>query len=273
MNRDAALNHHMSSLFRQILSGDHAFEPIRVRSNKQILRVPLNWSDRTAEIDLFVKVYNHTSLKSRFKARTARSGGYHDWHICCRLIAAGLCVPRPIGRASEPLRTLLPRKTLFAQEWIADGQTLSNLLHQKSQSGQISNKWLNRLYDTIGKFVATIHQCGFSARDMHPGNLLLSKTSGEELNLMLIDYESIRHRRLYRRSKVQLDLGHICSYLDGFAPDTHERLSAAYRSVRPHKTPPDLAAKVMEVARKHSANRQKRVDRAFEQIALIRRNN
>ena len=268
MKRVKPTNQAMQPLFQKILSDDHTFEVVRSRFDRQILRVPAN---HPGETDLFVKVYRHLGLISRFKAGMAKTGGYHDWRICGRLYRAGLCVPQPVGRAKKPAWGMLPHKTLFAQQWISDGHPLSQLVHQKKKAGQLTEQWLGRLHDAIGEFVATIHQQGLYPRDLHPGNVLLREPEKEEFTLILVDYESIQKRRPYQKSKAHLNLGHICSYLDAFSPDTHERLAAAYRRVRPDRAPPDLAAKVLQVAQKHLANRQKRMDRAFEQIAMARR--
>lgn len=268
MNRLTSPDHILQQMYEQILHGDHSFKTIRSRLGKQILCVP---DPQANGENLFVKIYSHSGFFERLKARLARTGAIHDWHICNQLSLAGVSVPRPVGQCCWPDRALLPYKTLFAQQWIKDGQPLSQLIRRKKEAGKISGQWLNRLYDAIGKFVAVIHQQGFFPRDLHPGNLLLSESIEGKIVLTLIDYESIRRRRPYRKNKAHLNLGHICSYFRGFSPDVHIRLAEAYCSVWQLAAPPNFAAKIAHVANRHQKGRQKRIDRAFEQIALTRR--
>ena len=215
MNSPTMPDRDLQSVYEQIFIGDHSFEVIRSRFGKQALHVT---TPRGSGEKLFIKVYTHNSLIGRFKARMAATGGLHDWHICSRMAAIGIPVPRPVGKGCWPKQALLPRKTLFAQDWVKDGQPLSQLLRQKRESGNVDEQWLHRLYDEIGKFVAAIHQRGFFPRDLHPGNLLLRQPAPDAIRLELIDYESIRRRGPYRKNKAHLNLGHICSYLNTFRP-------------------------------------------------------
>lgn len=258
----------LQPVFDHIFGDEHPFEIVRTRFDRQILRVPLLNADAG---DLFIKLYRHQGIIARLKARLAKIGGLHDWRMCGLLAKSGLAVPNPLGCAGWPQRNMMPKKTLFAQQWIKDGQPLSQAVHRKKENEQLSDQWLNRLLAILGRFVATIHQQGFFPRDLHPGNLLLRETSQGQLDLMMIDYESICRRRSCRKNLAHLSLGHICSYLNAFSPDVHERLSVAYLSQWPVDDPIKLAAKIQRVADEHLAARQKRMDRAFNQIALTRK--
>lgn len=258
----------LQSLFDAVFQEDHPYPVIRTRGNRQILRVPSLDIDTPA---LCVKVYHHLEKTDRLKAGLARTGGLHDFCLCDRLYKAELPVPHPVGCAGWPKGHLLPRKTVFAQPWINGAVPLSQLIHRKKEAGQIFDGWLARLFDQLGKSMAAIHQRGFFPRDMHPGNLLVKETNQELPELWLIDYESVRLRRLRRKSIAHLSLGHLCSYLNAFSADVHEQLSLAYVSQWPIFDPSSLSAKVRRVANEHFMARQKRIDRAFEQIARTRK--
>lgn len=268
MSRLTSADQILQRMYQQILNGDHSFEIVRSRSGKQILCVPAAQANGQK---LCVKTYSHNGIIERLKARLARTGGLHDWNLCNQLAHAGVSVPHPMGCGRWPARARLPRKTLFAQQWVEDGQPMSQLMRRKKEAGSISEPWLHRLLESIGRFVAVIHQKGFFPRDLHPGNLMLHEPLSGDIGLSLIDYESIHRRHPYRKNKAHLNLGHICSYFNAFLPDAHQRLAEAYCRVWLRKTPPNLATKISDVAHEHNRWRKKRIDLAFERIEIARR--
>ena len=258
----------LQPLFDSVFREEYPDRIIRIRGNRQILHIPSVDVDTD---DLCIKVYRHVAKTDRLKAKVAGIGGLHDFRMGSLLFNAEVAVPTPLGWASWPPGHLFPHKTAFAQQWIHGAEPLSQQIHRKKEAGHLSHGWLTRLLDRLGRFVATIHQRGFFPRDMHPGNLLLKETRLGKPELWLIDYESLRLRRLRRKSIAHLSLGHLCSYLDAFSVDVHEQLSLAYVSQWPVDDPLSLAARVKRVANEHFTARQKRIDRAFEQIAIDRK--
>ena len=258
----------LQRLFDSIFLEDHAFKVVRSHANRQVLRI--SPSDTNTEA-LFVKVYHHSARGERFKARLAMTGGLHDFRICDLLRKAKLPAPKPVACASWPPKHLLPQKTMFVQQWIRGSAPLIELIKRKKDAGQLSDQWLVGVFEKLGRFVATIHQCGFFPRDLHPANLLARETSPGRFQLWMIDYESVSRRHLRRRNIAYLNLGHLCSYLDGFCTDVHEQLSAAYTRQWPIVDPDRLAATVRRVAGEHFTDRQKWVDRTFCRIALNRK--
>ena len=271
-------NHRLDKCLGQLVSEqgpeqDGPFELIRSRLGKHVYRVRDILENGS---DMFAKVYCHKGCTRQFKAYLGKTGGGHDWRIATGLVKAGSFAPQPLGWACQGKSRLLPRKTVFAQQWLSNGISLNRLLKEKQKNDPMFADWMQQVGVSIGEFIAKIHGSGFWPRDFHPENLMINVAGASDQDrirpdksFILIDYEAVEIKR-NAASVAHLSLGHMASYLLTHTSDIHIRLAEGYCRRNPALEVKKVALKILRVANEHQARRQQLTDNAFGQIAKER---
>lgn len=201
---------------------------VRKDSNKVLLRVSGGVGDNA---DLFIKIYLHPSLCSRVQACWRRAGGARELNVCRRLRSLGVPTPEPVGCAVERAWFGLPRRSLYAANWIGDAVTLQDLISHEYDRKQDRNEWFRDLTVAIGRFIATLNKKGVVPRELNAGNLLIRRLNGRRFEFLLLDYERIAFLRRPPLSKCLTALSQVGAFLLPVAANAPRQLSVGYTQI------------------------------------------
>jgi tRNA A-37 threonylcarbamoyl transferase component Bud32 len=160
------------------------------------------------------KAYRYRKGWDRFKYRFLRHRAAQEWTALRRLEAAGLPVPRPLA-VGEDRRGGAVRGGGLIMTFIPDAVRLAAALADLAPGDALSGE-ARSLLEAAGALVRRLHDRGVWHRDLHAGNILVSRRDG---SLHLIDLHSAvflpRLPRWLRRRGV----ARLHASLEGAVPD------------------------------------------------------
>jgi tRNA A-37 threonylcarbamoyl transferase component Bud32 len=135
-----------------------------------------------------------------FRTFFRRVGALEEWGVAHALRTRGIAAAEPL--AAMESRTLgMVRRSCLVTRKVENVGNLAEFVRRTftKEATEETRRLGRRLARSLGRLVRTLHERGFTQRDLKPANILVSLSrEGEaagETRFVLVDFKGIRHRR------------------------------------------------------------------------------
>jgi len=203
---------------RNILEGPDAF----LRDRADILKGARSSTVGRAD-GLVLKRSNLRKVQSLLKDLFRISRARRAFHAAYHLELCGIMTPRPVAAAERRVLGFLIRSYLMMEE--IQGATHLGAYLKRAGAPE------NRIIDQAARLLATLHEEGFSHRDLKETNLVLDENG----KLFLIDLDALHFLETVPERRAALDLSRLARGVDKFpalTPAHRRRFLRLYCRVR-----------------------------------------
>jgi len=144
-----------------------------------------------------------------------RVGAVEEWRSAHALLARGLPAAEPLAAMESRTVGLLRRSCLVTRK-VENVGNLADFVRRTftKDASEETRRLGRRLARTIGRLVRTLHERGFTQRDLKPANILVCRAEGEppeDVGFVLVDFKGIRHRRKVTERERARDIARLAA--------------------------------------------------------------